>query len=285
MEGHRRIILPALLIALLARSGLAQPGAREIRVGPVVYHPTVQGFVLSTPVLLFISFQPQGPNGPPRLKVRVVVDLSDLQGKIGPIIDTVPLPSDNCAHFGADNIVASIWSKKITLHTGAALKLSGDADIWTCAKNIPCTRVDWDGWAPHLVTFDCNPPIKNRNVNQPFDAVLPFRLALSSPRTVTIEIDDPTVTPGGSAGWVVAKLFEISGIDIDNRVRAAFAAAVKPDLVSTLLPAEIQRLNPTITQASFVNKSGALAAEMELEAPIDAQFVGQIVRLLLQHQS
>jgi hypothetical protein len=285
MRSRCRFIAPTLLVALFARTGFAQQPGPEIRLGPVIYHQAVQNMTLTIPVLLFLSLPPQGPDGPPRLKVRVAADLSDLQAKIGPIVDTVALPTNNCDHFGVDNIVASIWSKKITFDTGAALKLSGNVDVWTCAKNVPCTRVDWDGWIPHVVTFDCNPPITNRNVNQPFDAVLPFHLALAGPRAVALEIGDVAVTLGGSAGWAVTKLFEISGVDIDNRVKAAFDAAVKPDLLSVLLPAEIQRLNPTITQAGFVNTSGALSAEIELEAPIDAQLVGQIVRLILQHRS
>lgn len=284
MRGRFRIIATTLLVALPSRPGFAQQAGREIRLGPILYRQTVQNVALATPVSLFLSFPSQSLGGPPRLKVRVVADLSDLQAKIGPIIDTVALPTDNCNHFGTDNIVASLWSKKITIDSGAALKLNGDVDVWTCSKNVPCTRVDLDGFIPHLVTFDCNPPIKNRNINQPFDAVLPFRLALTGPRTVVLEIGAPSVTLGGSAGWAITKLFEISGIDVDNRVKAAFGAAVKPDLLSALLPAEIQRLNPMITQAGFVNSSGALAAEIELEAPIDAQFVAQIFRLLLQHR-
>jgi len=248
---------------------LAQPPGEGIRIGPFPLAESVRGVPLALRSSVFLAIEEE--KGQPRLLSRVIVDLSDLQRKVGAIIDTVPLPTDNCARFAADNLVPRIWGKQITINGEVAtLRLNGDLDVWQCIKNpIPCSKVEWHGIVPHVVTFDCNPPIKNK-INQPFDAEIALRLVVSSPNTVVVMPGDPQVHLGGTLGSVTEQLLRIVGVDINARVKESLDRAISPDLLKAPLPAELLRLDPTFTRAEFFNNAGALAASLEMTATLDA---------------
>lgn len=266
--------------SVMAQEALLQPGKDESLFGPFSLNQTVQGVSLSTQAFAFLSLLPEGDTM--RIKARVVTDLADLQQKAGALIDTIPLPNDNCAHFAADNVVARIWGKQITVSGNmATLKLHGDVDVWTCLENpVPCTRVEWDGIVPRLITYACNPPIKNRNVNQPFEANLPFRLALMDSHTVAVELGDPQVNLGGILGGVTDKILRIAGVEINSRVKEALNQAINPDLLKASLPEDLRRLDSTITRAELLDNSGALAATVEMSTVVDGEGLVRLMTLL-----
>jgi hypothetical protein len=283
-----------ILLALSARAGsaqelLLQPRQGEVLIGPLSFSQTVQGVPLTTRISTFLAVTTK----PDQLRVaaRVVADFSDLQQKIGALIDTIALPADNCNHFGVDNLVARIWGKQIVLpNSGPILDLHGDLDVWTCTRNpVPCTRVEWDEKeilgakirTPRLVTYDCNPPLKTR-VNQPFEATLPFRLSVVDPHTVAVELGTPAVNLGGTLGGVTGTVLKIAGVDVNGRVKEILDGAIKPELLQRSLPDDFLRLNPTITRAALLNNSGALAASIELDAAADGKAVGELLQLLLR---
>src|SRR5579864_4620287 len=100
----------------VAQELLLQPRPGEVLIGPLSFSQTVQGVPLTTRVAVFVAVK----SSPDQLKVeaRVIADLADLQQKIGALIDTIALPTDNCNHFGADNLVARIWGKQIAWSGG-----------------------------------------------------------------------------------------------------------------------------------------------------------------------
>ncbi len=270
--------MPSILTDLAPTPGsIFEPHPDELLLGPVTFAPVVRGVPLSLPVSVLISLQPIGDQL--RINARAFADLSDLQHKIGALIDTIPLPQDNCQHFGIDNFVARIWGKKITIDGNlATLTLNGDVDNWTCLKNpVPCTK--FEGF--RLVFFDCNPPIKNRNINQPFDARLPFQVVVADPHTIALQLGNPSVDLGGSLGGVTEGILRIAGVDISAKVRELLAGSISPDLLQQTLPADLLPLRPVITRAELVSHSGDLALYAEMNATVDGKAIGQLIRQIL----
>jgi hypothetical protein len=244
--------------------------------GPFPIAQTVQGVPIAASAYVFLSVK--RADDPIEVSARIVADLSDLQRKAGALVDTIPLPTDNCAHFGVDNLVARIWGKQITVNGDMALlKLNGDVDVWTCAKNpIPCTRLE--GW--NLVVYDCNPPIKNRNINQPFEATLPFRLTLVDPHTVAVRLGDPNVNLGGLLGGVTNGILKIAGVDINARAKQALEGAINLDSLKKSLPSELLAFNSNLMRAELFSNSDSLAATLEMNISIDSKTLADLGNLL-----
>jgi hypothetical protein len=261
-----------------APDSLFTPRPDELLLGPASFTPVVQGVSLTLPVSVLLSLQPVGDQV--QINVRAFADLADLQHKIGALVDTIPLPQDNYQHFGVDNFVARIWGKQITFDGNlATLTLNGDVDNWTCLKNpVPCTKLE--GFK--LVFFDCNPPIKNKNINQPFDATLPFQVVVADPHTIELRLGNPAVNLGGTLGGVTQGLLRIAGVDISTKVRELLAGAISPELLRQTLPADLLPLNPVITRAELTSHSGDLALYAEMSASVDGKPIGQMIGQLFQ---
>jgi hypothetical protein len=238
--------------------GLLQPRPGELVVGPVPFQQTVQGIPLSVPVSAFLSIQPVGTQI--QIGARVVADLSDLQNKVGSLIDTIPLPTDNCAHFGFDNIVARIWGKEITIAADlATLTLHGDVDVWACA-NIPLIGVS-----------------KTPVGTQPFDATLSFRATVVDSHTIGMQLGQPAITLGGQFGFVTQWLIGSLGVNLNAVAKNALDGLINPNLLQQTLPANLLQLNPVLSRAELTSNSGALALYAEMSASIDG---AQLIDLL-----
>jgi hypothetical protein len=258
---------------------LFTPRPDELLLGPVTFSPVVQGVPLTVPVSVLLSLQPDGADGTQiRINARAFADLADLQHKIGALIDTIPLPQDNCQHFGVDNFVARIWGKQITIDDNSAtLTLHGDIDSWTCAKNpIQCTKLE--GF--NLVFFDCNPPVKFKNFNQPFDATLPFQV-VANPQAIALQLGTPAVTLGGTLGGVTQGILQIAGIDVSAKAQQLLVGSIPPDLLRQTLPADLLSLNPVITRAELTSHTGDLALYAEATASVDGKAIGELIGQLL----
>lgn len=274
----------------MAQETILTPRSNEALINTRSVEQVVQGVPVAVRVYTFLSLKPVGARV--MAHARAVADLGDLQNKIGALIDTIPLPTDNCSHFGIDNVVARIWGKQITVSGNVAtLKLNGDAEIWTCAKNpIPCSRIEWDEknvfgaiiHIPRTVFFDCNPPVKTRNLSQPFEAKLPFSLSVVDSDTFAIKLGDPDVDLGGPLGGVTEGILKIAGVDVNAKVKEALDRAISPDALKQNLPEFLLKYNPTLTRADFLSNSGALALTLELEALLDTKALGEILRELLR---
>lgn len=270
----------------MAQDALLLPRPDEVLLDTRSVEQTVQGVPIKAEVYTFLSIGILDDKV--KLHARAIADLSDFQNKIGALVDTIPLPTDNCSHFGLDNVVARIWGKQITVSGNVAtLKLNGDVEVWTCLKNpIPCTRTVFDEVnvfggkirIPRIETFDCNPPIKNRNLSQPFDATLPFSVAVVDSDTFAIKLGDPDVNLGGALGGVTEGILKIAGVDVNAKVKEALDQAVNPEVLKQNLPEFLLKYNPTLTRAELLSNSGALALTLEADALLDAQALGELIQ-------
>jgi hypothetical protein len=266
--------------------GLLQRRPGELAAPPISFKPTVQGVPLTIPVSCFLALAPAGSQI--QIGVRAVADLSDLQAKIGSLIDTIPLPTNPCDHFGVDNVVPRIWGKGLTIEGSVAtLALKGDVNVWACAKNpVPCSRIEWDETTvfgvvvrvPRTVFYDCNPPVNKQIANQPFDAAIPFSVALVNPRTVAVQLGNPTINLGGALGGVTSGILQIAGVDLSSQAKGLLDRALNPDLLQQTLPTDLLPFHPAITRAELVNNAGALALYAEMSASIDGKVIGQLIR-------
>jgi hypothetical protein len=245
----------------MAQGGILQPRPDEIPIGPVPFQQTVRGVPLSISVSGFFSFLPVGSQI--QVNARAFVDLSDLQRKIGPLIDTLPLPTNTCEHFSATNIVARIWGKEITIAGDVAtLILHGDVDDWICFE-VPFSS-----------------PFNKRVGNQPFDATLPFRVEVADPHTIAVRLGDPSVNLGGQFGGVAEGILRIAGVDINGLVKETLDRLITPDLLQQTLPADLLQLDPAITRAELLSNSGALAMYVEMRASLDGRALGLLIQSL-----
>jgi hypothetical protein len=275
-------------LSAIAQDAILHPRTDEALVDTRSIEQVIQGVPVKAEVYTFLTFNPVDD----KLQVlgRVVADLSDLQNKIGPLVDTIPLPTDNCSHFGVDNVVARIWGKQVTIDGNVAtLKLNGNVDIWTCLKNpVPCSKIEWEERnvlgarirIPRTVFFDCNPPIKNRNLSQPFDAALPFRVEVVEAKTYALRLGTPSVDLGGALGGVTEGILKIAGVDVNAKVKELLDQAINPDLLKQTLPEFLLPYDPNLTRAELLSNSGALALTLEMETTLSIDQVAELLTIL-----
>lgn len=243
------------------QSGLLQRRPEEVPIPPVSFPQAVRGIPLSISVSGVFSLLPNGSQI--QVNARLLADLSDLQHKIGALVGTIPLPTDNCAHFGADNLVARIWGEELTvLGDVATLTLHGDVQDWACIQ-IPFLS-----------------PAKTILGTQPFDASIPLRVAVADPHTIAAQIGQPSITLGGQFASITHWLIGVLGINLNALVKEALDHMISPDLLKQTLPPSLLQLNPVITQAELMSNAGALALYAEMSAGFDGSAVVQLARTL-----
>jgi hypothetical protein len=252
VRAFTAVALIGLLASAAHADGPLQARPGEVQAGP--YNPphTVQGVTFTSPTFVFATLDTQ-PNEL-GLTARVIIDLSQMQGKIGDLVDTIKLPTNECDHSGLDNVVARIWGKELTINGSVAtLRLHGNVDVWAC---------NFIG--------------KTQLVNQPFDADLPFQLAVVDPETVALQLGTPAITLGGAAGQVLT----IANIDINDRAKTMLEQAIGTQGLLRPLPTELQNLHPAIKNAEFLNNANKLAAEIDISADLEAESIGTLLLAL-----
>lgn len=154
-----------LATPIFAQDALVTPKPDEVMIGPILVTNNIEKVPIVIKTSSFITVITNTNTNSINLSLRAIIDLGELQRKIGSLIDTIPLPNDNCSRFAIDNIVAKIWGKELTIDDSTAkITLKGYIDVWTCAKNpILCSRVDFRHGIPRVRFYDCNSPIKNHN--------------------------------------------------------------------------------------------------------------------------
>jgi len=268
---------------------LLQARPNEMRIGPVSVSQPVSGVTVTLRASSFVAASLQ--DGEAHLAVRTVTDLADLQAKVGAILDTVPLPSNPCDHFGLDNLVASIPGKQLTIDgptATATIALHGEAESWTCTKNVPCSRADWEEKTvlgrtvrvPKVTLYDCNPPLRKRIAGEPFDARLPFTIVVADPQTVAFQLGQPSVNLSGTLGGISGGILRIAGVDLNAEVREMLAKAITPDMLRQSVPPELSQLHPRIERAALFDNGGKLAATIDMTAVVPAASMNDFVRLL-----
>ena len=109
----------------------------QLVVGPIPYRQNVNGVPVTVNVSSLVTVQTVPGNL--AVTAKVSGDLFDLQQKIGPIVDTFKLPTDNCANTGVakPNPVVSLTSKSLTPQGDEAIfAIGGHVDVWTCIATV-----------------------------------------------------------------------------------------------------------------------------------------------------
>jgi hypothetical protein len=277
----------AAILAMTVQSRSASPD--EVQIGPAEYQQNVNGVPVNVSAATFIRVD--SANNRIQLNARVVGDLSDLQQKIGAIVDTFNLPHDNCGSYSANNPVVSIPRKELPIKDGAAVfSIGGSVTLWECVENpIPNSKVEWEirniglgikTKVPVVKTWPGS-PIKTILVTQPFDAHLPIALVKKDEHTVAIEFSNPDIELKGQYAFITKGILNVAGVNVNQKAEDALRKAIDPEKLQVAIPDEMARFNPAITSARFFDDSGHLAAEIQLTAEIPAAVMTDLIKTLL----
>jgi hypothetical protein len=261
----------------------------DLVVGPVSIQQDVNGIPVSISARTF--FKIQTVENKIYLKAQLVGDLSDLQRKIGSIVDTFKLPQENCRSYSANNPVVSIPRKELLFRDGTAIfSIGGNVTMWDCRENpIPNSRVDWEirniGFGvrtkvPVVRTWPGD-PIKNKLVSQSFDADLPINLVRLNEYSIGLTLGRPDIELKGQYAFITKGILNIAGVDINQKAQDALQKAIDPEKLRLIIPAEFQEFNPKVESVRFLDDSGHLAVEMNMSALIPAAKVTEMIKDLI----
>ncbi len=289
----RAPLLAALLVAS-PHSLPAQPAPSpdEVQVGPIDIAQSLQGIAVTLRVTSMVSVS----TSPAAITVRTRTfgDLRDLQAKIGSIVDTFPLPRDNCRSFSANNPVVKLHTKRLDLNGEAVVfTLSGDVEDWDCRENpIPNSKIvmvdeNWLGVhvrRPKIETWPGS-PIKNLLITQPVTAKLSARLRLASDATIQLVMDAPQVELGGHPALAAVRdaLLNLFKIDINRLVEQQLRQAIDPAALQVGLPDDVKRLGAKLQKAAFVNV-GALGVEIQAQAQLPSANLTDLLKALADNK-
>lgn len=266
----------------------------ELQVGPVNLTQDVNGVSVVSIVTSFFKLQTNESGL--FLKARIVSDLSDLQRKIGQIIDTFPLPSDNCRSYSGNNPVVIIPRKELTfVDKAAVLNIGGSVVMWDCRENpVPNSKVEWKTETvasffgkkvktkvPKVITWPGS-PIKNKLGSQSFDVSLPIIAYAPNPQTAEIKFGNPRINLKGQYAFITKGILNIAGIDINSEAKKALTKAIDPASLQQAIPEEYAQLNPVVERLEFLESSGSLNIAIELSAAVPAEKITAFVQLLLK---
>jgi hypothetical protein len=163
LEGKHEIVFLNIIISTCLVSNCfaqASPPPTKIVVGPIPVKHQVQGISITIPITSEFSLNTQSEGV--FLNADVHADLGELQRSFPALIDTIPLPRDNCKSYTIVNPVVSLGSRSLKGEGNTAVvNIAGDVDGWTCLEN-PVPQTYWDStgcsgsfpWGGHYV-FGC----------------------------------------------------------------------------------------------------------------------------------
>ncbi|QYE37012.1 hypothetical protein KZX46_21095 (plasmid) [Polymorphobacter sp. PAMC 29334] len=289
MGAKPNLIVAGTLAFLITSPSAAQmsPGPHEVQVGPVDVPQVIQTIpvVIKATSFMAVDTSPTGLT----VQARMFANLGDLQAKIGSIVDTFPLPRDNCRSFSSNNPVVTIDTKSLGLSGNSLIfTVSGSVVVWDCRENpIPNSKLEWknDGpfglSIPHVVTWPGS-PIKNKLLSQPISASIPITLSPLSDRSIKVTLGQPDVKLGGQPYLAAIRdmLLGLFKVSINNLASDAIKSAVDPAKLQATLPSDFDRLNPKITKASFIDVNGSPGAEIDADATIVAANLTDILKAI-----
>lgn len=234
---------------------LLQPLSGELLVGPLAFSQLVAGISLPLRASAFLVASPDSDRL--RIHVRAVTDLASLQARIGDLVDTIPLPANDCDHPGGDNIFVRIWGKSLAIQDRTAtVTLHGDVDKWICAP----------------IVF---------KIRQSFDADLPFTLEKGSAQTVALKLGKPNVVLEVLGRKVPGQFLDFLGFDLNGSIKEALDRAIAPSSLQIAVPQYLNLLHPDLTRVDFLSNYGKLAATAELGVMLDPRAVIELVKALV----
>lgn len=285
MHCIARIVLFSLVTSGAAAADLLQP----ISLGPFQRTQNFNGVDVHVPYNVIVT--PLAVEKRLRIDITIAADLNDIAANIGRILATLPLPRDNCRSFSPDNPVVSLDRSSLHYRSGqAVLALGGTIVIWACLENpVHKTKVEMQmqdlGFGvktkvPVVVDMGPGDPIKTIVASQPFDAEIPVRLIVSDAKSIRVELDEPTISLGGKYASITKGILSLAGVDINAKAGEALQRAVDPDDLRQAVPS-IAGIEPNLSAATFVEKEGHLAAQLEMSAVVDGSLGLRLFQALL----
>src|SRR5690349_6928849 len=103
----------AVCVAICTIPCFGQPTPNEVQIGPIPVTQSISGVPVTIAVTSYMNITTD-PDGL-AIGTRLIGNLGDLQARIGTIVDTLPLPTNNCQSFSANNPVVRVWGKQLVL--------------------------------------------------------------------------------------------------------------------------------------------------------------------------
>jgi hypothetical protein len=278
----------AICMALAAFTWPLHAGADDVKIGPIEYQQEVNGVTVNVSVMTHVRVD--SVDNKIRLGVRVVGDLSDLQRKIGPIVDSFNLPRNNCGSYSPNNPVVAIPRKELTFRNGTPVfEIGGSVTMWQCVENpVPNSKIEWEikkigpikTKVPVLKTWPGD-PIKTILLKQSFEASLPIGLAKHDHASVGVTFSKPDIQLTGKYAFITNGVLQIAGIDINKKAHDALRKAIDPAKLRLAIPEELRKFNPAVESARLFDDAGHLAAEIKLNAEVPAAAMTELIKTLL----
>lgn len=277
----------AALTVAVAMFAAAQSVPDGILIGPVTYSNQVQGIPLSAQARSYLSINTTA--SAINVRLNATINLADLQRQFPAIIESIPLPRENCKSFSANNPVVSLSGKSLEYNNNrAVLRLAGNVIMWACAEN-PVPEIYWDSTGCSLFgkKFGCprprkGSPIKTKLGSQSFEISLPLSVAPTSATTVGATIGMPDITLKGQYAFITKGILTIAGVNINDYAKQAIDKAISPTALQLGIPEEYMKLNPTITTARFVETEGSLGLNLVMTAQVSQASANDFVNLLIK---
>jgi hypothetical protein len=178
------------------------------------------------------------------------------------IIAKVPLPTNNCGSYSANNPVASLSTERLSYSNGSAVfHAEGTVEIWDCRQN-PTPNVEkatcWThGWIktkfPCLHTWPGS-PIKNKLVSQPFAIDIPFGLrVVTAGGGVQLVPGQANLNLSGQYSNITKGFLDTFRINVSNILTNAIQKAIDPSKVTAEIPKDIAQAGVSFKRAEFVS--------------------------------
>ena len=262
--------------------------SNEFMIGPIEIIQDVNG----TPVRIVANdyFQVISQSDGLHLASRMEIDLSDLQQKFPSILGAIPLPSDNCASYKPNNLVASLPTRDLRAEGDhATMAIAGRVEVWSCFQNpIPKSKISWKikcifGICTKLPVIETWPgdPFKTRTISQSFEATLPIYLRKISDTSLGIVMGTPNVSLSGQYVFITKGILSIANVDINEEARKALSKAIAPNDLIKSIPEEFLVMKPLIADAGFYVNNGQLFARVSANALIPPEKITEWIKLMM----
>ena len=186
----------------------AQSTPESLLIGPVHYTIPVQGVPVAAQAISYLSINTT--QGAINVGLNATINLADLQRQFPAIVETIPLPRDNCRSYSFNNPVVSLSGRNLTYSGGqAVMNLAGSVAVWSCLE------------------FPTG-PIKNKVLTQPFEVSVPLSIAPTSATTVAATIGTPTIKLTGQYAFITGGVLHIAGVNINDYAKKAIEPGHQP---------------------------------------------------------
>jgi len=263
-----------LLLTALFVTGLASTATAQMTVGPTAITNNVNGVPVTVSATSSITVNSVGNEK--TIGARILVDLVDLQRKFANVLESLKLPTDNCANRGADN-----QSPVVSLKSGSlwpvddqlVMSVRGHVDVWSCVDKPSKSEIAWK--KKKIGFINVKVPVvrtvknvkKSKDGTQPFWGQLPVQLVKQDGGNIGLKVAaEPDIELEGTHGLITNAKLNAAKMDINQKALGALQSAIDPAKLKEALPKEYQKLNMTVVSTRFRNYGGHAIAEINLAA-------------------